>query len=102
MAQLTAQNRLEFQQIANERFIDAKALLAAGRYNGAYYLAGYAVECALKARIAKLTQAGDFPPKTRDGYYIHDLEKLAVTAGLKKNWTPTRSAMRGLKRTERE
>ena len=78
-----AQNRLEFQQVALDRFADAKALLTAGRYNGAYYLGGYAVECALKACIAKLTLAGDFPPKNSKDYYTHNLKELLTASKLK-------------------
>jgi HEPN domain-containing protein len=77
-------NRLEFQQLAGVRVREAEALLAAGLWDGAYYLAGYAVECALKACIAKLTKAEDFPPKpeiVRD-YYTHDINKLVRLAGL--------------------
>ena len=36
---------------------DARALLAAGCWAGAYYLAGYALECALKACILKFVEA---------------------------------------------
>ena len=46
-------NRTDLQQPALTRLAEAKALLAAGFPAGAYYLAGYAVECALKACIAK-------------------------------------------------
>ncbi len=63
---------------------EAKALLDRKCYEGAYYLAGYAVECALKACIAKRTLAHDFPPKpqvVRD-YYQHDIRSLAKMAGL--------------------
>ena len=49
--------RSDFQQLADVRAAEAAALLAAGRWDGAYYLAGYAVECALKACVAKLTKA---------------------------------------------
>ncbi len=42
-------NRAELQRLAKDRLLDAKALFAARRWSGAYYLAGYAVECALKA-----------------------------------------------------
>ncbi len=52
------------QSLADERLGDAKVLLASNRYGGAYYLVGYAVECGLKACIAKLTQAEDFYDKT--------------------------------------
>jgi hypothetical protein len=44
-----------------------------------------AVECALKAAIARKTQRHDFPPDpkvVRDSIYIHDLNKLLVAAGL--------------------
>ena len=52
---------------------------------GAYYLAGYAVECALKACIARSTLAHDFPQKTRVlESYTHDLSKLLRTAGLER------------------
>jgi hypothetical protein len=44
-------NRAELQQLAEDRRLDAEALLAAQRWAGAYYLAGYAVECGLKACI---------------------------------------------------
>jgi hypothetical protein len=43
--------RTDLQQLADARIAEANALLAAGLWDGAYYLAGYAVECALKACI---------------------------------------------------
>ena len=45
-------NRWEFRELATLRLAEAKALLDAGLPDGAYYLAGYAVECGLKACIA--------------------------------------------------
>ena len=77
-------NRMELRQLAEDRILDAEALLAAGRWSGAYYLAGYAVECGLKACIAKLTSQHDFPPKPKSIYdcYSHEIEKLLKTAGL--------------------
>ena len=59
-------------------------LLAQGKYDGAYYLAGYAVECGLKACIARLTSQDDYPPKPKSihDYYSHEIEKLVKTAGL--------------------
>ncbi len=77
-------NRVEFQRLAEVRLREAEALLAAGLWDGAYYLAGYAVECGLKACIARRTVAEAFPPKpevVRD-YYSHDLAKLMAVAGL--------------------
>jgi HEPN domain-containing protein len=47
--------RKDLQKLAAIRLKEAKLLLAANAPDGAYYLAGYAVECALKACIAKAT-----------------------------------------------
>ncbi len=55
-------NRSDFRRLTEERVADAEILLANGRFNCAYYVAGYAVECALKACIAKRTQDGDLTP----------------------------------------
>ncbi len=75
--------RDDFQQLADIRLKEARALLAAELPDGAYYLAGYAVECALKACIAKLTQQHDFPDKKLvDKSHTHDVERLMDAAGL--------------------
>jgi len=75
-------NRGDFQALALERLDDAQALLAAGRFGCAYYVAGYAVEFALKACIARKTQEFDFPPKDAPALYVHDLQRLAKRAEL--------------------
>lgn len=76
-------NRADLQILAGERLADPELLYANGRFGAAYYLAGYAVECALKACIAKLTKAEDFPIKnSTNTVYIHDLRKLAAVAGV--------------------
>ena len=56
-------NRKDFQRLSALRLKEAKALL--GYFHGAYYLTGYAAECALKACIAKRTQKYNFPDKHR-------------------------------------
>jgi len=77
-------NRADFQQLAELRLREAQALLAAGLPDGAYYLAGYSVECALKACIAKRTQLNDFPEKKLvNDSHTHDLGKLLNLAELK-------------------
>lgn len=53
-------NRKDFQVLSKVRLREAKVLLGVGLYDGAYYLAGYAVECGLKACIAKRTLRHDF------------------------------------------
>jgi hypothetical protein len=54
-------DRKDLQELSTVRPKEAAALLKAGLFDGAYYLAGYAVECALKACIAKGTQRYEFP-----------------------------------------
>ena len=48
-----------FRRVAEERLGDAKVLLSAGRETGAVYLAGYAVECALKSLLLAAVPPGD-------------------------------------------
>ena len=48
--------RPEWQRMAGERVRDASALLKVRRWSAAYYLAGYAVECGLKACIVVLCE----------------------------------------------
>ena len=76
-------NRSELQEISRTRLREAASLLKLRHYAGAYYLAGYSVECALKACIAKQTKKFDFPNKDlASKVWIHDLEKLVKLAGL--------------------
>lgn len=77
-------NRSDFQRLADLRIKEAKLLLENKCYEGAYYLAGYAVECALKACIAKKTKRFDFPPKDKivRELYTHNLEQLRKLAEL--------------------
>ena len=49
-------NRTELRQLAEDRVLDAKALIDAGRWSGAYYMAGYAMECGLKACVLALVE----------------------------------------------
>jgi HEPN domain-containing protein len=76
-------NRTDLQNLAEERLEDAQVLLTGSRYGGAYYIAGYAVECGLKACIAKLTRAEDFYDKNlARKIFQHDLGDLANYARL--------------------
>lgn len=77
-------NKSEFEQLVSVRLSEGKTLLEQGLYQGAYYLVGYAVECALKAVIAKETKQYDFPDKTFAAKcFTHDLTHLVGLAGLK-------------------
>jgi HEPN domain-containing protein len=76
-------NRADLQQIAELRLQEARTLLTGGFPDGAYYLAGYAVECALKACIAKRTKENDFPDqKLVNASYTHKLNVLLQLAQL--------------------
>jgi HEPN domain-containing protein len=78
-------NRGELQQLAEDRVHDAAALLSAGRWSAAYYLAGYAVECGLKACImAHVERTGIIfeDKKYGEKCWTHDLDVLATLAGI--------------------
>jgi HEPN domain-containing protein len=76
-------NRDDLQRLPAIRIREAQILLDAGSYPGAFYLAGYAVECALKACIAKQTNRFDFPDRELvNSSYTHKLDKLLKVAGL--------------------
>jgi HEPN domain-containing protein len=76
-------DRKDLQELSRVRLKEATALLKAGLFDGAYYLAGYAVECAIKACIAKGTRRYEFPDKKKaDSSYTHNLRELIRVAGL--------------------
>lgn len=77
-------NRSELQNLTRIRVREAKILFANGCYEGAYYLLGYAVECAFKACIAKRMRRFDIPDrKLVNDLYTHELNKLLTVAELK-------------------
>lgn len=79
-------NRSELQALATLRLREARVLFKAKQYSGAYYLAGYSVECALKACIARQTQRFDFPDKKRaENSYSHQPSGLLKVADLEKD-----------------
>ena len=77
-------SRAELQFLAQSKADDAALLFAHARYANAYYLAGYAIEIALKACIANQFQQHVMPDKDmlRD-LFVHDLNKLVTLAGLR-------------------
>ncbi len=76
-------NRDDFQRLARLRLREARILRDGGFPAGAYYLAGLAVECALKACLARATQKYDFPDKkTVNESHTHDLTTLLRLANL--------------------
>lgn len=77
-------NKSDLQSLVDIRVSEATTLIKSNNFHGAYYLAGYALECAIKACIAKKVQQYDFPnKKLAEDSYSHDLQKLIGAAGLK-------------------
>lgn len=78
---MLAKNELKI--LSQARIDDAIILYNADRYSSAYYLAGYAIELAIKVCISDLFQSGVIPDRGLvNATYVHDIEKLAKTAGL--------------------
>ncbi|QJD78552.1 hypothetical protein [Spirosoma rhododendri] len=88
-------NRADFQQLATLRLTEAQTLLTHHLPDGAFYLAGYAVECALKSAICRTLGIDDFfeaysskphGAKVRDDvvqkFKTHDYGTLLVLSGL--------------------
>ena len=76
--------RRDFKTLPALRSVAVRILPAKGKQQGAYYLAGYTVEGALKACIAKKTKRFEFPAKAEyiRNLYTHELDKLLSLAGL--------------------
>ena len=62
----------DYPDAARKHYMDARALMGRRRYDGAAYLAGYAVECILKT-IIQINQPSGVP-------MIHDINRLSVDA----------------------
>jgi len=76
----------DVRTIAEARLEDARVLLASGRYDGAIYLCGYAVELALKARICQTLNWSGYPSTGAEfhdyrSFQTHDLDVLLHLTG---------------------
>jgi HEPN domain-containing protein len=79
-----SKDQATFQHLADQRLAEAQLLLANGFWSGAYYLAGYSLECALKAKIASGFRENEIPELRRvQRIYTHDLSSLLDISGLK-------------------
>ncbi|MDP3633586.1 hypothetical protein [Phenylobacterium sp.] len=75
--------RSELRAVAQTKLDDALLLLAHKRYSNAYYLAGYAIEIALKACISRQITADVIPDKAFiNAIHTHQLKDLVGVAGL--------------------
>jgi hypothetical protein len=75
--------RADLQKLADEKLSDAQILFNSKSWSNAYYVAGYAVELAIKACIAKSFKADTVPDKDLVmKTYSHEFPKLIGAAGL--------------------
>lgn len=79
-------SRAQLLSLARCRLKDAETLLKSNRYDGAVYMAGYAVEIKLKARIVRTLKWTGFPETQNefDGLKeikVHDLKQLLRLSG---------------------
>jgi hypothetical protein len=75
-------NLVQLRALSKGRLRDAEALFKQKRYQGSYYLRGYAVELALKSRICSHLGWNEY--KTGNEYKslkIHDLDVLLEFSG---------------------
>jgi HEPN domain-containing protein len=61
----------KLQELAELRLKDAEILLAAHRWDAAYYLLGYCIECALKACVARQFKERVVPDKKLVNSFLH-------------------------------
>jgi hypothetical protein len=88
-------NKAELQRLAKERVSDVKALLDARRWSAAYYLVGYAVECALKACVlAYVEKTGVIfeDKKYAEKCWTHNLEELMRLADVRASFDAAAAA----------
>jgi HEPN domain-containing protein len=76
----------ELRKVARARLRDAKALCTSKNYHAASYLAGYAIEIALKARICQSLRWKEFPETAKEfeglvNFKTHKLSLLLRLSG---------------------
>jgi hypothetical protein len=78
--------RRELRRLAFARLKDARALYAAGRYDAALYLCGYAVEIALKARICRTLRWEGFPQTRKQFRALRQLQDPQSPSAVAHEW----------------
>lgn len=77
----------DLNTLSKDRLEDAKALYNAGRYDGAFYICGYALELGLKKRICETLGWPGYPNTSKEfedlkSFRIHNLEMLLRLSGV--------------------
>lgn len=85
-------NPEEIKQLAQTRLEEAEILCQNGKFDGAYYLAGYSIELTLKARLCEKLEIDnlfDYSDKQdedvnviRKNFKTHDISQLLIFCGL--------------------
>lgn len=78
-------SRRDLKTMAVAKLASVRALLESGHYDDAYYLSGYVLEIALKARICKIIDA-DYPEngEISKAFKTHKFDTLVKLAGLER------------------
>jgi len=86
-------NPAEIKALASERLEEAKILCESGRYDGAFYLAGYSIELTLKAKICERfgidnlfdgVKSEKSMSEVKQKLKTHDISQLLIFCGLSK------------------
>ena len=85
--QYNMDNPTIIRQIAQQRIEEAECLFANGHFDGAYYLAGYALELTLKAKICDCLRVPNFYKQHITGelskaFKTHKIDNLLLFTGL--------------------
>jgi HEPN domain-containing protein len=75
------------QSLSEDRLEDAKALYKEGRYDGAFYISGYALELVLKKRISQTLGWSGYPNTKKEfenlgSFKVHNIEMLLHLSGV--------------------
>lgn len=93
------ENPQEITELANRRIDEARVLLENNYYEGAIYLAGYAIELSLKSKICSLLdipnlfsfRSNNIRKEYLRSYKSHDLEQLILLSGLRNKFQDAKS-----------
>ena len=102
-------NPTEIKKLAQTRLEEAEILCQAGKYDGAYYLAGYSIELTLKARICEKLEIDNLFDDSdkqdeninavRKNFKTHDISQLLIFCGLFKKLQRDKALNRVLMKT---
>jgi hypothetical protein len=86
-------NGVGLKEIALARLETTEVLIEAKDWDGAGYMLGHVLECALKAVICKTLNLVEYPEYTKnektDGYFMtHKFDQLLIASGMENIFSP--------------